>query len=232
MRLAALFAASAALVSLLVLFLTAQRIPSWYVPVRVADDPAEQQRVRDSLTEAVDRFRAGLAAGRPFEFRISDRTINEWVVARAGIYPESADWLPAWLSEPVLRFTEKGIIIGARYDRDGWKAIISLHLQPKPRDDRPGVCVGGVEVGGLPVPFSIVRERLIQSGALSRIRAERLPESIQRALLPEASAGAAPVERWLPVADLVRDDSFRVTAVVTFPGELVLNIEPLARRPK
>jgi hypothetical protein len=232
MKLATLFAASAALVTLLVLFLTAQRIPTWYVPVRVADDPAEQQRVRDSLTEAVDRFRAGLAAGQPFEFRISDRTINEWVVARAGIYPESTDWLPAWLSEPVLRFTEEGIVMGARYDRDGWKAIVSLHLQPKPRDDRPGVRIGGVEIGALPVPFSMVRERLIQSGALSRIRAERLPGSIQRALLPEVPAGADSVERWLPVADLVRDDSFRVTAVATLPGELVLNIEPLERRRK
>jgi hypothetical protein len=227
MRLAATIGTGAVLLTCLILFLTAQHIPAWYVPIHVADDKSEQQRVRDSLTEAVDRFRAGLAAGQPFEFRIGDRTINEWVVARAEIYPESADWLPAWLNDPVLHFASDGIMVGARYDRDGWKAILSLHFEPRAQGDEPGIRVQGVEVGSLPVPTSWIRDRLQQSGILGRIRAEHLPGSVRRMFLE--SPGDAPAN-WLPLGELVRDDSFKVLSVATNPGELVLNIQPLERR--
>lgn len=208
------------------LFLTAQHIPGWYVPVCVADDRSEHQRVRDSLTDAVDRFRAGLAGGRPFEFRISDRTISEWIVARAEIYPESADWLPRGLLDPIVRFSNGRMIVAGRYDRDGWKGILSAHFATGTSRDGPTVRLAGLQIGSLGLPTGLLIERLRSLDAVRRIDPRKIPPGIARLLEP-SPAGRERPDLAVALADLFDDADFYVEAVTIAEGELRLTIQPV-----
>jgi len=118
--------AAALVVALLAAWLALRHVPAWYRPVAVPPD--QLQRVRDSVTEAFRDVSDRIVVGQSFDRTFTAEQLTEWLVARADIWPEAGGWLPPWLRDPVIAFEPGRIILAAHLDRDGWEAIVALHL--------------------------------------------------------------------------------------------------------
>ncbi|GJM23634.1 MAG: hypothetical protein DHS20C16_00490 [Phycisphaerae bacterium] len=129
-----------------------QKIPSWYKPVRVAS--GDLTRIRNSLPNTYDSLNAKIQKGETFDFTLIDRTVSEWIVARAELYPDAEAWLPRWLRDPVVVFDDNRAIIGARVDYQGWRAIVGIHLTLDITNETITARITKVTAGALPVPLS------------------------------------------------------------------------------
>ncbi len=129
-----------------------QKIPSWYKPVRVAS--GDLSRIRNSLPNTYDSLNAKIQQGETFDFTLIDRTVSEWLVARAELYPDAEAWLPKWLRDPIVVFEDNKAIIGARVDYQGWRAIVGIHLTLDITNESITARIVKVTAGALPIPLS------------------------------------------------------------------------------
>jgi hypothetical protein len=161
-------------------WLALRHIPSWYEPVQVPDD--QLQRVRDSLTDKFREISDQMVRRSTFEVYVTDHAVTEWVVARAQIWPDSEQWLPEWLSDPVVAFVPGRIVLAAHLEHDGWEAILGAHFSVEVAGDDLILCLDSVTTGALPVPLSSLAgplERLVHSG---RLDPEVMPDELARAV--------------------------------------------------
>ncbi|NOX57871.1 MAG: hypothetical protein GXP29_03320, partial [Planctomycetes bacterium] len=138
------------------LWFSFQRIPAWYKPVYVAS--ADLSRVRNSLPNTYDALNAKIQHGKEFEFSLIDRTVTEWIVARAELYPDAETWLPDWLRDPVVVFEDNRAIIGARVDYQGWQAVIGIHIVLDITNESITARITKLTAGALPIPLSQLDE--------------------------------------------------------------------------
>lgn len=212
-----------------VVWLAFQHIPSWYRPIR--SSPEIVGRARASLPGTYQSFTDLLNAGRAFEFRLSAQTVNEWIAARADIWPESADALPPEVHDPMVAFDDERMILAARLERGDWKLIASAHLRLVIEGEQLRLFVAKTGAGSLPIP----RGRLAAAieGSAERVTAEReWAASVGQVLGGGTATTPAQLlgEGWVVPNRLFWSNGeryFRLTQVRADDGELVLGVEPL-----
>jgi len=161
-------------------WLSFQRIPSWYKPMLVAG--RDLDGIRNSLPNTYQALADQAIRGEPFDFSIASSTVTAWLVARDSLYPESRDWMPGWIRDPVVSFGDDRAIVGARVARGRWQAIVGLHLVAEVNDDWVTVRVEKVTAGALPVPSRWITETVRESLSAHRIRTDRVPASLVEAI--------------------------------------------------
>ncbi len=202
------------------LWLTFQRIPSWYRPEPVP--VAQYQLVRNTLTRTVNELSAKLVAGEPFEYIIHQDRLNRWLAARMAIWPGVRQWVPPWLEDPVVAFPDGRIVLAGIANIASVSAVVSLHLSVSAESDGLRVTLHRVQGGSLPVPLDLFRERIeaaLAAGQSNRDREKRITAAhlFGEAPLPNQFTwfnGKVP---------------FRITGVTAEPGQLRLNIAPEPR---
>jgi hypothetical protein len=215
---------------ILIAWLGLRWTPSWYDPPQVQQ--AELPRVRASLPNSLQTFTDQLVAGKPFQFRLSARTVNEWIAARESIWPDTEGRLPEWLHEPVIAFENGRIIAAGRFEREGWEAIVSLHWVVEPQNDDLLVRLVKTGVGAFGAPRDRITEALDQWLGSLPPDAQKDHEYIQA--LTEELRGATATQL---VSDGVRvandfewpngEREFRLTKISADDGWLTLGVEPL-----
>ena len=177
----AILMASAAAVG----WLAFQHIPEWYDPPRLT--AADMPGVRASLPSVYQAFTDQLAGGGEFEFRLSARTVNNWIAARADLWPDSRELTPPWIKEPVVAFTGGRVVLGARYERDDWRVIVSAHFEVVPTGDTLVIRLVKPAAGSLPLPLALIGDALDEhladllgnDGALP-VKSNGLPTGMER----------------------------------------------------
>ncbi len=211
------------------LILIVEHKPRWYRPVVL--DAEQLERVRGEAATTVDAISRQLVAGSPFELRLPERAVNEWLCAFLHHRPDVAGRLPVQVSDIAMDFDEGCLRLAALYDSDGWRAIVSLdaavdvtkngdELQLTPRRGR---------IGSMPVAMGIVERWLIQPAMAAR---RKRHEDSGRALSDLSEFRLAEGERpvWRIRNRFVWPNGerpFRIRSVVPYAGEVALVIEPL-----
>lgn len=211
-------------------WLAFQHIPAWYDPPQVTH--ADTARIRATLPAAYQTFSDLLAAGGTFEYKLAARTVNEWIAARASLWPDARDAVPKWLREPVIAFANDRVIIAARFDSGGWRAIVSAHLDFVPGEDDVMIRIAKVAAGSLPVPPRWVARTIDQYLAEAEIADSLtgdIPESLGEALRrPDSAAalssGVKVPNRWHWSNG---DRRFRILDLRAEDGLLTLTVEVL-----
>jgi hypothetical protein len=146
--------------SAVVLVLALARKPSWYRPVTLDEQGLE--RVRAEAATAVDDVSRRLVAGESFELKLSERTLNEWIVTLLHHRPEWSERIPREWSNLAVAFEDNLIRPAALYEREGWRAIVSLDVAVEIDSsvDELRCTARGVRIGALRVPFAMVPERV------------------------------------------------------------------------
>jgi hypothetical protein len=166
-----------------------QHIPAWYRPVHVSGE--DLSRVRNSLPNTYQRLQAEAVKGSPFTFELSDRSVTEWVVARAELYPDAEEWLPPMLHDPVVVFQDDECILSARVEYEGWQTIAAVHLVGSVTNERVTVRVRRVTAGSLPIPLSALAKPLAELLNDPRLDVELMPDPLAEVVRSLRAAGPA-----------------------------------------
>ncbi len=206
-----------------------QKIPSWYKPVRVAS--SDLSRIRNSLPNAYDSFNAQIQKGETFDFKLIDRTVSEWLVARAELYPDAENWLPKWLRDPVVIFDDNKAIIGARVDYQGWRAIVGIHLTLDITNESITARIVKVTAGALPVPLSQLVKPIDDFLKDEDLDVETMPDPAAIVFKQLLDVGAAKALHdglyWRNVFKAPNSRHvLKVRGASTANGELKIRIEP------
>jgi hypothetical protein len=205
-----------------------QHIPDWYEPPEVPQ--AEYQRVRDELLSAEDRFTADLVAGRPFEYVLEDRQLNEWISTRHAIWAPAAKWIPEQIENPVIRFLPDQVAVAGLLHFGDLKVIGSIHLSLDVVEDQLSVKLLHLQGGSLPVPGSWVVNLLLEFW--DELGAKNLKD-IDLGGKTTSEEIAAQIAR-LPIGALFPatarwpngKQDFRLRGIRTEQGRLVLTVQP------
>lgn len=180
-RIALRLLAVSGFVTLLTLFLLAQRKPAWYTPIRITSDLLP--RLRREVTIQLDDISRKMVERKPFVVTWSQKQLTERLAAFRDLWPESrSDW-PAELSDPVVKIDRDSILVGAFFQRAGWRAIVGLKFALDVAPDNPDH------------PHSDGAGSNAATDA-SRIRRVSDSSSIHIRLI-EATAGSLSAPRWL-----------------------------------
>jgi hypothetical protein len=211
-------------------WLAVHYVPSWYQPVTVADD--DLQRVRKGLTDAFGSVSDQMVAGAPFTVTLSDRDVSEWLVARAEIWPEAGSWIPEWLRGPVVAFVPGRIILAAYFQRDGWEAIVGLHLSAETVNQRVTLKLESITVGALPVPIGTLASSLNSLIRGNRFDVNAMPDEL--AALVRKLRETNHLEKLTEGLTLDQtliwqngDRPYRIEDVQITHGEMAVEIKPL-----
>jgi len=139
------------------LWLSFQRIPGWYRPVRLGPD--DETRIRREATAWADHVSDRIVNRREFTIEVSEHQINEFLAALPEVMPEARRYWPAWLVDPAVVVEEGGLRIGVKVTRPYWSCIVSGRMTAAVSDDGPSIrlAVGDLRCGGLPLPDGLAR---------------------------------------------------------------------------
>ena len=212
------------------LWLGLRHVPAWYTPVHV---PEEQlQRVRDDLADKFREVSDQIVAGEPFEVSMTDRMVSEWIAARGEIWPDSQEWIPTWLRDPVVAFQPGEIILAAHLDRDGWESIVGLHFRAELDGQVVVLRLAGVTSGAVSIPLRLLTEpaeRLIHA---ERLDPDAMPDELARLVRKLRRVEVVGfVEQGLhldePLVWKNGDRPYRVLDVHLDQGRATVRIQPL-----
>lgn len=206
-----------------------QKIPSWYKPVRVAS--SDLSRIRNSLPNTYDSLNAQIQRGETFDFTLIDRTVSEWLVARAELYPDAEAWLPRWIRDPIVVFDDNRAIFGARVDYRGWRAIIGVHLTLDITNESITARIVKVTAGALPVPLSQLDEPLMNFLNNEDLDVETMPDPAALIFKQLQKVGPAKALtdglQWRNVFKAPNGPHvIKIRGASTAHGELKIRIEP------
>ncbi len=139
-------------------WLAFQHIPAWYDPPQLTPD--DLPGVRASLPSIYQEFTDRLAEGGRFEFKLAARAVNEWIAARADLWPDARQITPSWIKEPVMAFVDDRVVVGARYERGDWRAIVSAHFEVAVEGNTLVIRLTKLAAGSLPVPMTMITDTL------------------------------------------------------------------------
>jgi len=173
-----------------------------------------------------------IVGGAPFELTLDAQTVTEWIAARAEIWPDSQEWIPPWLRDPVVAFVPGRIILAGQFDRGGWESIVALHLAATVEDGEIVVRLAEVTCGSLPVPESVLRRPLNDLIQDERLEVIAMPDelaAVMRRLRSGDSGGLfdTGVHFAGPFIWKNGDRPYRIGAAEIGDGWLKLRIEPL-----
>lgn len=140
--------------TLLLLTIAAQHRPTWHKPVSLTSGDLE--RARAEGMSVWDDVSWKIVSGQTFEMSLADRALNEWFAALRHDRPELVPIFPEQIRELHLSFQNASVRVSALLESRGWRAIVSLDIQPRLSSDRDNLelrCTGAY-VGSLPVPTS------------------------------------------------------------------------------
>jgi len=213
------------------LWMVVHHVPGWYKPVYVPE--AQIDQVRTDAVRNYSRFGDGLVRHNTFAFTLDERQVSEWITAREHIWPESGDWLPAWVKEPVVSFRDGHILVGARLDFDGHQLIAGAYLTIElGSDDILVVRLDRVVAGSLPLPLSALGGPLAQLLRLEGRDLDFLPESVaDTAEYFRESEPVSVLSKGIRRANRFIWENgrrpYRIDAIKIADGKLTLTIEPL-----
>ena len=209
------------------LCLTVEHKPGWYRPAVLDEHGLE--RARSEATAAWDQISGRVVQGRPFDVVLTDRVVNEWLAALDHHRPEVLQSLSPQLRAPAVRFLEGDVRVGAHYEANGWRAIVTVAAAPRISPDGR-LCqleLTGAYVGSLPVPKALIqtsKRRNVEASKPTKIKEMnpslfgRLDISTFRRFLPEIANRFV----W-PNGDR----PFRIDSIMVRDGELHLRVIPL-----
>ena len=218
------------ILGLVIAWLATNYIPTWYDPPQLSDD--DLPRVRADLPATMQEFTDRLVVGGTFEFKLSAGQVNEWIAGRASIWPDAQGSLPEWLQDPVVAFEGGRLIVAARAQRSGWRAIVSAHVTVSVDGDDLVIRLVKTAVGALGTPMQpivdalcrSVHELLDPSGDLPQYL-RRLAEGLDRVKTDQTLRDGVHVENRFIWPNGER--RFRITQIRAEHGWLTLFVEPL-----
>lgn len=206
-----------------------QRIPGWYQPVYVG--PADLDDVRNSLPNTWQALTENAVRGETFDFCIDAKMITAWLVARDALYPDSRDWLPEWIRDPVIVFESDRGIIGARVKREGIEAIVAVHIIGEVDGDRINLRLEQVTAGALPIPSDWIIDLLHDRLARVRVDREKVPAELANAIETLKRDPGSAFESGLQIGNLFEikngNRTIKIHRMWTKDNCLWLRIEPL-----
>ncbi len=207
-----------------------QRIPAWYTPSEIAPDEIQIVKNDFAHTESVlsERLNEGEASGE-FEFVLTQDQINAWIAIRREIWPRSRQWLPRYLSQPMVVLDRDGIRVAALFTRQSLQSVVSLRIEVGTVPDAVFVRLAEVTAGGLPVPHSQIHRYLKRFARRVWPAGQMLPGQIGPYRLPSMThvlEGIRLPDSWVWANG---KQPFRITAVTFEPGLVRIGLEPLPR---
>lgn len=217
------------------LWLSFQHVPAWYRPVEIAPD--RMQSVRNDLLRVRSDFSERLLLAQlPFEYKLLQDQINDWFTAREEMWPLSREWLPPWMSDPLVIIDKDGIRLAATLNHGLLRTVGSAKLEIRADEGQIRVRLIEVNSGSLPIPHKYVLQELQNLdrqgwslemfGKADRTGA-RLSGLLEGVSLPNVGTW---VELGVSGKSIRR--RFRVVGLRLEPGALVVTIRPLEFRDK
>ena len=222
----------AALITVAILWLMFQHIPSWYRPMAVVPASDADQRIRNDWLGAIGTLREKLLQEKQsFEFSASQDQLNAWLAVRETIRPQTRNWLPPALSDPFVLIEQDGLRLAATYRSGGVKTVLSARLHI-------GVEAGGIRVkltevagGSLEMPEAWVRQRLSLLDGRVWPSGKKSPYQLGGPPLPPLaglSEGIVLPNTWVWEEEQLQLP-FRITGLRFESGALVVSLQPLPR---
>jgi len=171
------------LAALVVLFLLAQRKPAWYTPTLITEDGLTA--LRREITTEFDEISRYMVEQKPFTISWTQQQLTQRLTALSDLWPKSRRFFPRELSSPVVRINDGSILIGAFFQRGGWRAILGVKIS--------------LDVVGDPVQSALGNTNGIHSSDNHRgsLRSSGGSAPAIRIRVVEATAGTLWAPRWL-----------------------------------
>ena len=217
---------TAALSSVIALWLCYRYTPAWYTESQIPHEQAEELALLfENITLA--RFNNAAQQVKPFSFTFDQHQINGELEYRSAGIP---DLLPAGVDEPVILFRPGRIVIAATIHQGSISTVMSMHLGAAIGDDgQLHITVEKMAGGSLPLP------RKVRNLVLDELTLRNQPP-------PQTDEG------WLDEYNVWSDAIFNGSAIeprFTIPGvfkkhirisnihigheQLTVSVEPVAR---
>ncbi len=235
-----LVAAAVAAAAAVVLYVLACRVPGDYRPARLGP-AARDAAMREFRRRLMDFQNAG-QTNRPFDWELAERDVNRYLAAmdeiamQGGAEPGSVRRAleRIGLAEPAVAFTEDGAKLMVRLTRRNKIATVLLGFEFT-EDERLRIRIDGVRIGQLPLPASVVREKV---GAFRRAVVARLERENGDAESPASPDTSKALRRIVAAIDgepidttltwrLTSRKRVRIDAVRTDAGGLALHVRPV-----
>jgi len=136
----------------LILVLFIEHRPTWYRPVehnRISLDEA-----RGRAAQLVDSISDAVVLGESFDLRITDALANAWLATALHDRPDLFARIPDEFKQPAIGFRDDCVQFGAKFERNGWRAILSARVGVTVSADGSelSVSVQRISIGSLPLP--------------------------------------------------------------------------------
>jgi len=226
-------------VAIVVLFLLAQRKPSWYTPARLTPD--DLPRLRRDVTIQLNDISRKMVQREPFTVTWTQEQLTERLAAFPDLWPESRNAWPTEFSDPVVRIDKDAIRIGAFLERSGWRAIVSVVLTADVTSDTPNasrirVQLREASVGSLTAPRWLLRrwfdKRLAHSDSFA-LPASRDADSLPISRATTRAANRLTIDRLFNGLLIPNNFTwpngqrpFRITRITTSASTITIHIQP------
>lgn len=219
--------------SILVIWLMLQHKPAWYAPVEIA--PQRIQSVRDDLLRTrSDLSEQMLLAKEPFEYRVSQDQLNDWLAAREDIWPLSREWLPPWMRDPMIVMDADGVRLAATLNDGSLRTVTSVKLAISADEEHIRLQLIEAKCGSFPVPRKFIQRQLeelerqgwnLEELGVTDQSRRQLPALLDGLRFPNVGMWTEPTVGGKSIRR-----RFRITEVWLEPGSLVAKIRPLEFR--
>lgn len=216
----------------IVLWLTFQYKPTWYRPAQL--DAMAIQQARNSALTRIDDVSRQMVQGRGFDVVLTEEEVNAWLAVLPTSWPNAMEKLPEGISQPVVRFVNGGLWVGAHYTARGWQTIVSFEiaLQMEPAEDRLRVTLRHVKLGAISVPLSMldsVFTDLIRSSSVLPVQENRRRKGVSASV--DRSIHSAPTAQGVSIRNRFvwfnGKRPFRIESLTLTPKQLKLHLQPL-----
>ncbi len=217
----------AAPIGVVAVWMFATHIPAWYRPAMIA--PHEQQGVRDDFESAFNTMSEQVMKPLPFEVVLGDGQVTRWLAMRGRMLPETENWLPDTLLDPVVHFDGGVARVAATISRGEYRAVASIGFSVGVDRGEVRVRPVSARLGSLRIPIRVAW------WLLSQFEEPRPP-----ALASDAASGDEGAGRFESVGEGFRfenrlhwkngDRYFRVAGVEVRDHAMRVTIEPLQSR--
>lgn len=144
---------TAALSTVITLWLCYRYTPAWYTELQIPPRQAETLAMLFE-TNTLARFNNAAQRGEPFSFTFDQHQINGELEYRTACFP---DLLPSGVDQPVILFQPDRIVIAATVHQGSISTVMSIHLGATIADDgQLYVTVEKMTGGSLPLPQPVL----------------------------------------------------------------------------
>lgn len=152
-----------------------QEVPEFYTAIKTAALPKEQRQAEaKKFTDSAKSLEEQVKSSSNWSINFTQDQVNSWLIEE--LPKQRPDFLPPQVSEPLVEFQSKHILMGVRVETPEFSGVISLAVVPTVTEaNEMSITVKSVKAGNLPLPFESFLDPV-----LNKLRSKEIPVTLDK----------------------------------------------------